>query len=143
MRVPFIVKWPAKFSGGKKEQTAVVSTDLYPTFLEAADVRLIPEQHKDGISLFPLFTGGELPEREIHFHFPHYTSNTSPYSVIVDGDWKLIRYYNDASGGFQLFNMKNDPYELSDLSASKPEIVKQLFKKCLYGKKKLTQNCQL
>jgi arylsulfatase A-like enzyme len=129
IRVPLIVKWPNKVKGERISETRVISTDLYPTFLEATCNQLIPEQHKDGVSLLPELLGRELTKRELHFHFPHYTGSTSPYSVIIDEDWKLIRFYNDAAGGFQLFDMKNDPYELDDLSENKPEKVFKLFEK--------------
>ncbi|MCG8311063.1 MAG: sulfatase [Cytophagales bacterium] len=129
MRVPFIVKWPDRIKGGQSSDTPVVSTDLYPTFLEAAGIRPIPEQHKDGLSLNSEFSGIKLPDRELHFHFPHYTGYTSPYSVIIDDDWKLIRFYNDAKGGYQLFNMKDDPYELNDLSEINPDKVQVLSRK--------------
>lgn len=129
MRIPFIVKWPAKVVKGKKNDTPVISTDLYPTFLDAAGADLLPDQHLDGTSLLPLLEGMKLRERALHFHFPHYTSNTSPYSVIIDNDWKLIRFYNDASGGFQLFDMKNDPYEQNDLSEKYPHRKEALYLK--------------
>lgn len=129
MRVPMIIKWPSKVKTGMIIDTPVISTDLYPTFLESAKVALLPDQHKDGVSLLPLFSGEKIPDRELYFHFPHYTSYTSPYTAILDNDWKLIRFYNDAQEGYQLFDMKNDPYELNNLAEKNPKKVKQLMTK--------------
>lgn len=131
MRVPFIVKWPAKANAGKSTNIPVIGTDLYPTFLEAASIEAIPEQHTDGKSILPALTGEKSANRSLHFHFPHYTSYTSPYSIVMEDNWKLIRFYNDAAAGFQLFNMENDPYELNDLAASNPEKVNELFQKMI------------
>ena len=39
--------------------------------------------------------GRPLPERALFFHHPHYTHASSPHSAIINGENKLIRYYND------------------------------------------------
>ena len=129
MRVPFIVKWPAKIKAGTTNDTRVMGTDIYPTFLDAANAPLDYEQHKDGLSLLPLFAEQKISARELHFHFPHYTGYTSPYSVIIEKDWKLIKFYNDASVGFQLFDMESDPYELNNLAEELPDKANELHKK--------------
>ena len=47
-------------------------------------------------------------------------------SSIIDGRWKLIRFYNDAAGGYMLFDLLVDPSEQRDLSQKSPQIVDQL-----------------
>jgi arylsulfatase A-like enzyme len=116
-RVPLIVRWPARIQPGSKCSTRTVATDFYPTFLEMAGAALRPNQHIDGASLMPLLTGtGQIEPRAIVFHFPHYTHATGPFASILEGDWKLIRFYNDTAGPYQLFNLTDDPYEQNDLS---------------------------
>ena len=129
MRVPMIVKWPGKVKEKSVIDVPVIGTDLYPTFLDVTHTKLLPEQHKDGVSLLPLLSGKGIENRELYFHFPHYTSYTSPFTSVVDNGWKLIHFYNDAEGGYQLFNLTNDPYELHDLSAKYPKKVKELMNK--------------
>jgi arylsulfatase A-like enzyme len=132
-RVPFIANWKGHIKPGQINHTCVIGTDIYPSFLEAAGLPLDPEQHADGLSLMGEFTQGEegalLPPRPLYFHHPHYTHASGPHSIIIDGGWKLVRYYNDAEGGYALFNLEQDPNEQNDLSASKPEILARLSKK--------------
>jgi arylsulfatase A len=67
-----------------------------------------------------------LKPRPIIFHFPHYTHATGPFSSIIQDDWKLIRFYNDAEGAYLLYNLADDPEEQSDLAATNPEMVDRL-----------------
>jgi arylsulfatase A-like enzyme len=85
------------------------------------------DQHVDGLSLMPLMAGsGALPDRDLFFHFPHPTHATGPYASIISRDWKLIRWYNDTSGEFSLFNLAKDPGELIDLADRLPQRVNEL-----------------
>jgi len=126
-RTPFFIRWPARIKAGSQSDTRVIHMDLYPTMLEMAGLSLRPKQHVDGLSLMPLLTGsGSLPERELFFHFPHPTHATGPYASIISRDWKLIRWYNDTSGAYSLFNLAEDPGELVDLADRLPQRVKEL-----------------
>lgn len=127
MRVPWIVKWPGRVKPGSAEKTRVVQIDLYPTLLEMAGAARNPRQQLDGVSLMPLLTAaGRLRERPLYFHYPSYTGYTGPFSSVIHRDWKLIRYYNDADGRHQLFDLKCDPYELRDLVTVHPEREREL-----------------
>lgn len=126
-RVPFIASWKNKIKPNQSNDTRVIGTDIYPTILNAANLPLDYEQHIDGKNLLPMFLNEKpLENRPLYFHFPHYTHATSPFSSIIDGDFKLIRYYNDAEGKYALFNLTEDISEENDLSAQRPEIVKVL-----------------
>jgi arylsulfatase A len=129
-RVPFIAHWPDAIPGGQVSETRVIGTDLYPTLLDAAGLALNPEQHVDGYSLMGEMTkgvmGGPLPSRSLFFHHPHYTHASSPHSIVIDGPFKLIRYYNDSKAGYALFNLAQDPSELNDLVNEEAEQVKAL-----------------
>lgn len=127
MRVPLAMRWPARIKPGTACAERVIGMDFYPTFLEAAGLPPMPDQHRDGSSLLPVMTGtGHLPARPLVFHFPHYTHATGPNSALIEDNWKLIRFYNDRQGRFLLFNLDDDPYELHDLSASNPDKVRTL-----------------
>jgi arylsulfatase A len=126
MKVPLIVKWPSRIKPGLSEQR-VIGMDFYPTMLSAAGLPPRPEQHIDGMDLIPVFENGAvLKPRPIIFHFPHYTHATGPFSSIIQDDWKLIRFYNDAEGAYLLYNLADDPEEQSDLAATNPEMVDRL-----------------
>lgn len=127
IRVPMIVKWPQKGGQGTVVDDPVISTDFYPTILEMAGLNLIPDQHVDGSSLVPLLTGESGIDREaIYWHFPQYSNHgmQSPGGAVRKGDYKLLDYFENNS--VQLFNLKQDPGELNDLSASEPEKVEEL-----------------
>ena len=44
------------------------------------------------------------------------------------GDWKLVQYNVEKNppGSFELYNLRNDPSEESDLAAKKPEVVAEM-----------------
>jgi arylsulfatase A-like enzyme len=127
MKVPFLVRWPVAVSPGRVSDLRTIAMDIYPTFLEVAGVPLRPEQHADGMSLVPILREeGRTPDRPLVFHYPHYTGYSSPYSAIIENDWKLIHFYNDEAGAYLLFDLSQDPWELHDLVATEPARVESL-----------------
>ncbi|CAZ95060.1 sulfatase-like hydrolase/transferase [Zobellia galactanivorans] len=133
MRVPLIVKWPAMIKPGRKSKKRVIGMDFYPTFLDIAGIKLESGQNMDGESFLSVLRGQVVVDkRQLVFHYPHYTGSTSPFSSIIEGDYKLIRFYNDEAGGYLLFNLKEDPSEQNDLSDRIPWKVKELAKTLQY-----------
>ena len=127
VRVPLVVRWPAVVKPGTTCSQRVIGMDFYPTLLAAAGLPLMPGQHADGVSLLPVLSGGgKLPERPLVFHFPHYSGSTGPNSVLIENNWKLIRFYNDETGRHLLYNLAVDPFEQHDLSASAADRVSTL-----------------
>ena len=126
MRTPLFIRWPSRIAAGSESDTRVIHMDLYPTMLEMAGLPQRPGQHLDGLSLMPLLTrSGALKDRALYFHFPHPTHATGPFASIISRDWKLIRWYNDTSGAYSLFNLAEDPGELVDLADRHPDRVKE------------------
>ena len=106
----------------------VTGADLYPTFLDMAGIPLMPEQHKDGVSLLPLLQGKSIPQRALYWHYPHYgNQGGEPASIIREGDWKLIHYYED--GRNELYNLKMDETESEPLNVQYLDKVDYLSKK--------------
>ncbi len=127
IRVPLIISAPGVVGKGKRCDFPVTSADLYPTILELAGLRPMPEQHRDGLSLVPLLKGGTAPDREaIYWHYPHYHGSMwTPGAAIRAGDWKLIEFYEEDR--FELYNLEKDLGEKKDLSKKKPEKAKLLL----------------
>lgn len=126
-RVPLAIRWPAMIKPGTSCDQRVVGMDFYPTFLAAAGIPLLPQQHMDGVSLLPALSGsGKLPERPLVVHFPHYTHATGPNSALIEKDWKLIRFYNEEAGRYLLYDLAEDPFEQHDLSAAQPDKARAL-----------------
>jgi arylsulfatase A-like enzyme len=127
-RVCQIVRWPGVVRPRTRCFVPVTSTDFYPTFLEAAGMDLMPEQHCDGVSLMPVLAGVEGPllkpgaalDREaIYWHYPHYSNQGgTPAASVVAGDWKLIEFFED--GKTVLFNLRDDPSEQQNLTGAQP-----------------------
>ncbi|MCP4192472.1 MAG: sulfatase [Planctomycetaceae bacterium] len=142
IRVPFFVKWPHVVAAGSRSQEPIIGVDLYPTICEMAGASLPSDQLGDGESLLPIFRG-EQPawrERPLFWHFPAYLQayrvwdeqrdplfRSRPCSVIRLGDWKLHQFFED--GGLELYNLRSDIGESSDLSAKHPEKVQELLRR--------------
>lgn len=121
VRIPFLVRWPARVPAGRAVPTPFWQCDLYPTFLEAAGLPSEPDRHCDGVSLLPALTGGPPPARDTFcWHYPHYSNQGGrPSGAIRCGRWKLIEDYE--TGGVQLFDLAGDISEAFDLAREYPQ----------------------
>ena len=127
IREPYFIKVPW-MEGGRKIDTPVSGTDFYPTILDLVGAKLKPEEHNDGLSLLPLLEGKTIEQRPLVWHYPHYgNQGGEPSSIIREGEWKLIHYYED--GREELYNLKTDVEETTDLAGDKPEVVKEMSEK--------------
>ena len=128
IREPYLIKYPKMNIAGKKCSIPVTSVDFYPTILDMAGLPLKPEQHIDGVSLLPILKGDKKFKRgPIYFHYPHYGGKgDTPAGAVRDGDYKLIEFYED--GHVELYNLKNDISEKTDLSKKKPQLASRLLK---------------
>ena len=151
MRVPFIAAWakPNPENANQKAlpipagalQTQMANvTDLFPTVLEAAGVEN-PQGHVvDGGKLETLLEGKADPTHPEQFlmHYPHAPHRSNYFTVWRDGDWKVIYHYLPdvpTTGGsiqaegvtYQLFNLKDDPFEQKDLATTHPEELRRMM----------------
>jgi len=125
VRVPLLVKWPGVTKPGATTGTPAISTDIFPTLLEAAGLPARPRAHVDGVSLVPVLRGGQLPARPFFWHYPHYgNQGGAPAGGVREGDWKLIEWFED--NRVELFNLKTDFGEQNNLAVKEPEKVKAL-----------------
>ncbi|MGK6352006.1 sulfatase [Parapedobacter sp. DT-150] len=125
LREPYFIKAPGMTHGGARCDVPVTGTDFYPTLLELANAPLRPDAHTDGVSLIPLLRGGTLTERPLIWHYPHYgNQGGEPSSIIREGDWKLIHYYED--GHEELYNVRTDLEEQHDVAGNHPGRVSEL-----------------
>ena len=116
LRTPWIVRWPGVTQPGSVSDQPVASIDLLPTIAAAVGTRPPADRPIDGVDLGPALRGGDLPERTLHWHFPHYRHGPGhdPYSVARRGEWKLIRFYDPPK--VELYNLKSDLGEENDLA---------------------------
>ena len=121
IRVPLIVRWPGVVRGGATCRTPVISTDFYPTLLEAAGLPGETGKTLDGESILPaLRQTGRLKRKAIFLHYPNYAWHRSNRlgGAIREGDYKLIKWYDD--GSVELYNLADDLSEKNDLSEKMP-----------------------
>jgi len=109
MRAPLIVNGPGLVKD-RRIETPVYLQDIMPTTLELASVE-VPE-HVQFKSLKPLLEGNEAE---------HYEAIYGAYKdlqrMVRKGDYKLIYY--PKIGKVLLFNLRNDPEEMLNLSEQK------------------------
>jgi arylsulfatase A-like enzyme len=126
LRIPLLLRWPARLPGGRVLATPMWQCDLYPTFLEAAGLPPEPERHLDGVSMLSMLAGAAAPDRpEMCWHYPHYSNQGGgPTGAIRHGQWKLIEHYE--TGQRQLFDLANDVAETLDLATTQPDLTANL-----------------
>lgn len=125
LRVPYFIKVPWLNLQGEENDTPVTGTDFYPTILDLVGAELRLDEHVDGVSLKPLLEGGEIEDRLIYWHYPHYGNQGGrPSSIVRDERWKLIRYHADSSE--VLYDLHSDIEEQFDVSAEHQDIVERL-----------------
>ena len=124
IRVPLIIRWPMLIDAGAESDEPIIGIDVYPTLLEASGTEMPENYLLDGVSLLPLFEDPQatLKRESLYWHFPGYPNvqwRTGPVSVIRQGPWKLLKYYE--TNQVELYNLDQDMSEQHDVSADKPE----------------------
>lgn len=146
IRVPLLIHWKGQLEAGV-EDTPVTQLDFFPTFKDIIAPEL--QLELDGQSLSPLLTGNKMRNRDLFWHFPIYLEaydpkvdgardplfRTRPGSVIRSGNWKLHHYFED--GGIELYNLRDDPSESTNLALRKPKRVRVLLKRLENWRKEL------
>jgi arylsulfatase A-like enzyme len=120
IRVPCLMRWPAKLPRGKLMHQPAITMDLTATFLAAAGAEPPVEPRLDGINLLPILAGTE-PLVDRTFCWRVNRSNRQ-MKAIRHGDWKLVQ---DAAVEM-LFNLRDDIGERRDLAFRHPEILADL-----------------
>jgi arylsulfatase len=131
IRSPMVIAGAGVKNAGAIKHALMHTTDLVPTFLELAGAKHPSETDKKlapllGKSLTPLLTGKtESVRTEEDWIGEELFGNR----MIRQGDWKIcfIQKTAGGSGEWELFNLKNDPGETTDLSKQEPEKMKALL----------------
>jgi arylsulfatase A-like enzyme len=122
IREPFIVLWPGVTRPGTVNRTdIVVSSDLYPTFLEMAGLPLEPVHHLDGVSIVPSLMGQPFERGPVFWHSPTsrpYSTGDTDCSAVRVGAFKLLEWYH--TGHIELYDLSQDPGEVNDLAGTMP-----------------------
>ncbi|MEU4426947.1 sulfatase-like hydrolase/transferase [Actinoplanes sp. NPDC024001] len=118
IRVPTILRWPARIRGGQVSNVPVVTHDWTATLLEIAGAEPHPDYPLDGASLAGyLLRGTPAPERDLFWR-------TRANRALRRGKWKYLRL--SATGGDALYDLTTDPREQANLAAKHPQLVAEL-----------------
>jgi arylsulfatase A-like enzyme len=116
IRTPMFIRYPRLIRPGSTVSNMVLNTDIVPTFLELAGIR-IPERMQ-GQSLVPLLKGEEPKSWRKDWLYEYY-EYPGPHNVqrnrgVRTEQYKLIHYY-EAPEEFELYDLEKDPGELHNL----------------------------
>lgn len=130
-RIPFIVRWPGKISGGTSNMNTICMTDVFSTIAEITGITMPIDAGADSFSFLPLLKGQKSHERPPVIH--HSVNGT--FSIRY-GKWKMI--FADGSGGrqkpvgkpfqkpYQLFDLEKDPSETQNAIDNHSEVAELL-----------------
>jgi arylsulfatase A-like enzyme len=122
IRVPMIVRWPAKIKPGQVSDFVWANWDFLPT---AADIAMAkPPKGIDGLSVLPLLTGQEQTNRH-DFLYWEFHERGFQQAARAD-DWKAVR--PQAGEKLELYNLERDPSEKENVSEKNPEVVEKFDK---------------
>ncbi len=120
LRTPFVMRYPGVIKPGSTISQMTLNIDWAPTLLNIAQVNI--PQDIQGTSFVPLLKGDKnVPWRkEMYYHYyefpePHHVY---PHFGIRSERYKLVRFY-DAGNTWELYDLKKDPHEVSNIYGSK------------------------
>ncbi len=153
IRVPLIMRWPAKIEPGTDFNEFFHFMDIMPTLLAAADVKIPSSLQLDGKNALPHILGqkdGPIHDEAVFWaseqhrvtdewqqdykewqkldaeekKHPGWLFAYLPAAYTArKGKWKMI---NPGTGEPELYDLENDPSETTDLTEQRPEILKEL-----------------
>jgi len=113
IRVPYIVRWPARVPRGRATRQLAITMDWVATFLEAAGVAPHPDYPLDGQSLLPVLERPDaLIERELYWRMKFRTQK-----ALRAERWK----YLSLDGDEFLFDLSRDQRERANRAAHEPQ----------------------
>jgi arylsulfatase A-like enzyme len=117
IRLPLLMRYPARVKAGVEPAGMALTTDLAPTIMEFAGASPMPGI--DGRSLLPILDGTPADWRK-SFLIEYTTDIVFPrtlkmgYDAVRTARYKFIRY-RELEGMNELYDLQEDPYELSNL----------------------------
>ncbi len=114
VHIPMVIKYPNKIPAGLLIDELVSNLDLPPTFLDVAGTGF--DDSIDGQSLLPLSTQKDIDWRDDLMCQTHGHAGKHLGRLIVTDRYKYVWNDDDMD---ELYDLKDDPYELSNLMDNK------------------------
>lgn len=112
IRIPAILRWPAKVTAGRTSDAQIMSMDWLPTLLSLAGTQPAPAYPPDGIDVSPALRGQSLPERTLFWRYKAHKQQ-----ACRRGDWKYLQIDKNRF----LFNVVQDPLERANMKEREPQ----------------------
>ncbi|MFT6619920.1 MAG: arylsulfatase A [Limisphaerales bacterium] len=144
IRVPGIFNWPGKIAAGRVASEPAGLVDVLPTVCGLLGLAKPEGVHLDGSDLASLLTGKGRPfvrHQPLFWHLqksrPIVAIRDGDYSLVADPDYEISKsnMFQESwiplvkKGGytnFQLFNLKKDPGQTTDLAKRNPKLLAQM-----------------
>ena len=121
IRVPMIASWPGTIPAGRVSDYAAAHWDMLPTLAELGGAAAPP--NLDGVSITRALKGAPQPPHEFLYWEFH---ERGFQQAVRMGDWKAVRLGKDRP--LELYNLKSDRAETTDLASKEPAIVERIEK---------------
>lgn len=142
-RVPGLVRWPKSIPAGLLSDELVIGTDVLPLFCKLAGIEVPSNRKIDGEPVFDALTGKKSDRKKPYLWiFPTHedTYLRMPHVALRDKNYVLTGYFPDKLEAekiipwmkesipvrFELFDIIQDPGQMTDLSLSLPDAAKKL-----------------
>ena len=113
IRVPYVVRWPARTPAGTTTDQLAITMDWVPTFFEAAGTEAHPDYPSDGLSLVKqLAEPGAVADRPLFWRMKHHEQR-----AMLAGPWKYLKVDEHE----YLFDVVADERERANLARRHPE----------------------
>lgn len=113
IRVPFIIKYPDIIEPGTSTKELVEAVDIVPTLLDFCGVQT--PRYVQGKSVASLLEGKQKVHRE-DIYMEHFSKYNNKNCTVRS---KEYMYFCNTEGLELLYDIKNDPYQLRDISKEK------------------------
>lgn len=118
IREPGLARWPGHIQPGTTNNTPVIGSDVFPTFLAAAGVDAPRDRVLDGVNVLPVLTGSAATvTRPQPLFWKLLMAPNAKVAMRVD-DWKILA--NADLTEFELYNLAADARETTDLKDAEP-----------------------
>lgn len=150
IRVPGIFCWPGKIPAGVVKEEPAGLVDVLPTLCGMLELPTPKNRHLDGSDLTPLLQAEKAADFTRHQPLFWHLQKSRPIVAMRDGRYSLVAYpdyelstnnmFQESwipkvrAGGYrnwELYDLKADPQQTTNLAAQKPELVQELQKRLL------------
>jgi arylsulfatase A-like enzyme len=126
IRVPLIVKWPAKIKPATVSNTPVTTWDFLSTFADIVGAK--QPKNVDGVSFLPTLVGKDSQQKAHKYLYWEFYELGGRQAIRV-GDWKYIKLnVRDKSKAIveELYNIVKDPSETKNVFSANPKKASEL-----------------